>query len=59
MTVPCVDYTENRRKCQPCYRDSFPCYNTDFRSAGVMLADARRLPFKPCKGQLKFFTPHI
>jgi hypothetical protein len=25
---------------------------------GWVLANARRLPFKPCKGQLKFFTPH-
>jgi hypothetical protein len=24
-----------------------------------MLADARLLPFKPCKGQLKFFTPTL
>ena len=24
---------------------------------GWVLAHARRLPFKPCKGQLKFFTP--
>ena len=24
---------------------------------GWTLAHARRLPFKPCKGQLKFFTP--
>ena len=24
---------------------------------GWTLANARRLPFKPCKGQLKFFTP--
>jgi hypothetical protein len=26
---------------------------------GWTLANARRLPFKPCKGQLKFFTPNI
>jgi hypothetical protein len=26
---------------------------------GWVLARARRLPFKPCKGQLKFFTPDI
>jgi ASCH domain len=26
---------------------------------GWTLARARRLPFKSCKGQLKFFTPHI
>lgn len=26
---------------------------------GWLLANARRLPFKPCKGQLKFFTPKI
>ena len=26
---------------------------------GWTLAHARRLPFKPCKGQLKFFTPHF
>lgn len=25
----------------------------------VMLANARRLPFKPVKGQLKFFHPHF
>ena len=26
---------------------------------GWTLANARRLPFKPCNGQLKFFTPKI
>ena len=26
---------------------------------GWVLADAQRLPIKPCKGQLKFFTPAI
>ena len=26
---------------------------------GWVLANARRLPFNPCKGQLKFFTPKI
>ena len=26
---------------------------------GWTLANARRLPFKPVKGHLKFFTPHI
>lgn len=25
---------------------------------GWVLANARRLQFKRCKGQLKFFTPH-
>jgi len=26
---------------------------------GWVLANARRLSFKPCKGQLKFFNPHF
>jgi len=26
---------------------------------GWVLTNARRLPFKPCRGQLKFFTPDI